>query len=49
MGSQRKKIIQEMFEVSAKYLYRGGGVIKNLFLCGRQRHFLELHIALDYM
>ena len=30
MGSQRKKIIQEMFEVSAKYLYRGG-VIKNLF------------------
>lgn len=25
MGSQRKKIIQEMFEVSAKYLYRGGG------------------------
>ena len=28
MGSQRKKIIQEMFEVSAKYLYRGGGLSK---------------------
>ena len=46
MGSQRKKIIQEMFEVSAKYLYRGGGYQKSL-LCGRQGHFLELHIALD--
>ena len=32
MGSQRKKIIQEMFEVSAKYLYRGGGYQKSLSL-----------------
>ena len=31
MGSQRKKITQEMFEVSAPFLDKGGGVIKNLF------------------
>lgn len=30
MGSQKKKIIQEMFEVSAQFLDKGGG-IKNLF------------------
>ena len=29
MGSQKKKIIQEMFEVSAQFLDKGG--IKNLF------------------
>ena len=48
MGSQRKKITQEMFEVSAQFLDKGGGYQKSL-LCGRQGHFLELHIALDYM
>ena len=31
MGSQKKKIIQEMFEVSAQFLDKGGGGIKNLF------------------
>ena len=37
MGSQRKKIIQEMFEVSAKYLYRGGGGLSKIsfFVEGR--------------
>ena len=26
MGSQKKKIIQEMFEVSAQFLDKGGGI-----------------------
>lgn len=28
MGSQRKKITQEMFEVSAQFLDKGGGLSK---------------------
>ena len=45
-GSQKKKIIQEMFEVSAQFLDKGGGGVSKISSLG---NFLELHIALEYM
>ena len=34
MGSQKKKIIQEMFEVSAQFLDKGGGGYQKSLLWG---------------
>lgn len=44
MGSQKKKIIPEMFEVSAQFLDKGG--VSKISSLG---NFLELHIVLEYM